>query len=280
MHAILAGLGPQAPDLSTHTEPESRSPVSDVRPDAVARGPRPVSISSKPPPATAVCPPTSCGPRGGAIRRSTTRSVCIWSRSAQRRVARNATSLGEVSDRLAASAPELPASFEGALIANELLDAMPVHQVVMREDGLREVYVDVARPLQGREHDTSSPARRWSPSKVRRRRRPSRPISIDSASRSNRAGAAKSTSRPSRGCGTRHGVCDAASSSSSTTDTRRGSCTPRRTRAERSRRTLAIAATAPNPPRRRPRGCSSRASGTSRRTWTSRVSGPPPKTKG
>ena len=29
------------------------------------------------------------------------------------------------------------------LIANELLDALPVHQVVMREDGLREVYVDV-----------------------------------------------------------------------------------------------------------------------------------------
>ena len=27
------------------------------------------------------------------------------------------------------------------LIANELLDALPVHQVVMREDGLREVYV-------------------------------------------------------------------------------------------------------------------------------------------
>jgi SAM-dependent MidA family methyltransferase len=27
---------------------------------------------------------------------------------------------------------------------------MPVHQVVMREDGLREVYVDVARPSQGR----------------------------------------------------------------------------------------------------------------------------------
>src|SRR4029077_15991483 len=30
---------------------------------------------------------------------------------------------------------------EGVLLANELLDAMPVHQVVMRDDGLREVYV-------------------------------------------------------------------------------------------------------------------------------------------
>src|SRR6266850_19961 len=39
------------------------------------------------------------------------------------------------------SSASLPESFEGALIANELLDALPVHQVVMREDGLREVYV-------------------------------------------------------------------------------------------------------------------------------------------
>jgi SAM-dependent MidA family methyltransferase len=50
--------------------------------------------------------------------------------------------LAEVADRLASSSPVLPDSFEGVLIANELLDAMPVHQVVMREDGLREVYVE------------------------------------------------------------------------------------------------------------------------------------------
>jgi SAM-dependent MidA family methyltransferase len=36
----------------------------------------------------------------------------------------------------------LPESFAGVLLANELLDAMPVHQVVMREDGLREIYVE------------------------------------------------------------------------------------------------------------------------------------------
>ena len=35
----------------------------------------------------------------------------------------------------------LPETFEGVLLANELLDALPVHQVVMRDDGLREVYV-------------------------------------------------------------------------------------------------------------------------------------------
>jgi SAM-dependent MidA family methyltransferase len=52
--------------------------------------------------------------------------------------------LGEVADRLVSSTARLPASFEGVLIANELLDAFPVHQVVMRPGGLREVYVDLA----------------------------------------------------------------------------------------------------------------------------------------
>ena len=50
--------------------------------------------------------------------------------------------LDTVSDRLASSSAALPASFEGILFANELLDALPVHQIVMRSDGLREVYVD------------------------------------------------------------------------------------------------------------------------------------------
>jgi SAM-dependent MidA family methyltransferase len=59
------------------------------------------------------------------------------------RVARSAqhATLAEVADRLTSSASSLPASFEGVLVANELLDAMPTHQVVMREDGLRETYV-------------------------------------------------------------------------------------------------------------------------------------------
>lgn len=50
--------------------------------------------------------------------------------------------LGAAVDRLSSSSATLPDSFEGVLIANELLDAMPVHQVVMRDAGLREVYVD------------------------------------------------------------------------------------------------------------------------------------------
>jgi SAM-dependent MidA family methyltransferase len=50
--------------------------------------------------------------------------------------------LDDVGDRLVGSGETLPDSFTGVLIANELLDAMPVHQVVMRENGLREVFVD------------------------------------------------------------------------------------------------------------------------------------------
>ena len=49
--------------------------------------------------------------------------------------------LADVATRLTSSSDSLPEVFEGILVANELLDALPVHQVVMREDGLREVYV-------------------------------------------------------------------------------------------------------------------------------------------
>jgi SAM-dependent MidA family methyltransferase len=52
------------------------------------------------------------------------------------------STLAESADRLVSSSTMVPESFEGVLIANELLDAMPVHQVVMRENGLREVYVE------------------------------------------------------------------------------------------------------------------------------------------
>jgi SAM-dependent MidA family methyltransferase len=57
--------------------------------------------------------------------------------------------LGEQADRLASSSPDLPPSFSGVLLANELLDALPTHQVVMREDGLREVYVGTERLATG-----------------------------------------------------------------------------------------------------------------------------------
>jgi SAM-dependent MidA family methyltransferase len=57
--------------------------------------------------------------------------------------------LADVADRLVSSTAVLPERFEGVLIANELLDALPTHQVVMREDGLREIYVS-ATPDAGR----------------------------------------------------------------------------------------------------------------------------------
>jgi SAM-dependent MidA family methyltransferase len=56
----------------------------------------------------------------------------------------HAETLSDTAERIASSSECLPASFEGALVANELLDALPVHQVVMRPEGLREVYVDLA----------------------------------------------------------------------------------------------------------------------------------------
>jgi SAM-dependent MidA family methyltransferase len=68
----------------------------------------------------------------------------------------HAGTLGDVADRLASSAPVLPDAFEGVLIANELLDALPVHQVVMREDGLREVYVSLQSSVVSRRSETAT----------------------------------------------------------------------------------------------------------------------------
>ena len=58
-------------------------------------------------------------------------------------------------DRLAASGAELPEQFRGILIANELLDALPVHSIVMTGAGLREVYVALRA---GRFVETTAPA--------------------------------------------------------------------------------------------------------------------------
>ncbi|MGE5245898.1 MAG: class I SAM-dependent methyltransferase [Betaproteobacteria bacterium] len=73
--------------------------------------------------------------------------------------------LGDLVGHLASSSSALPESFEGVLFANELLDALPVHQVVMREDGLREVYVSCpteaprsGAPLETIEGPLSTPA--------------------------------------------------------------------------------------------------------------------------
>ena len=78
--------------------------------------------------------------------------------SAEARAAQRAT-LGDVAERLVSAGRSLPPSIDGVLTANELLDALPVHQVVMREEGLREIYVDVAQPaLRTVEGPPSTPA--------------------------------------------------------------------------------------------------------------------------
>jgi SAM-dependent MidA family methyltransferase len=68
--------------------------------------------------------------------------------SAAARAAQAAT-LGDVADRIASSSAALPDRFEGVLVANELLDALPAHQVVMRAGQLREVYVDARAGTEG-----------------------------------------------------------------------------------------------------------------------------------
>jgi SAM-dependent MidA family methyltransferase len=50
--------------------------------------------------------------------------------------------LGRHTRLLASSTPDLSNAITGVVYANELLDALPPHLVVMREEGLREVYVD------------------------------------------------------------------------------------------------------------------------------------------
>ena len=65
--------------------------------------------------------------------------------------------LGPHLPRLVASSSELPDEVDGVIYANELLDALAPHLVVMREGGLREVYVDAdGDRLTTREHAVSS----------------------------------------------------------------------------------------------------------------------------
>ena len=51
--------------------------------------------------------------------------------------------LGSHASLLAHSSSALPDEVHGVIYANELLDALPTHAVVMTESGLREVFVDV-----------------------------------------------------------------------------------------------------------------------------------------
>jgi SAM-dependent MidA family methyltransferase len=68
--------------------------------------------------------------------------------------ARHQEMLQAHADRYAGSRADLPSSITGAVIANELLDALPVHVVVGSASGLREIYVD---QREGRLVETEGP---------------------------------------------------------------------------------------------------------------------------
>ena len=58
--------------------------------------------------------------------------------------AAHADTLGPHRACLAASSAAMPERVTGAILANELLDALPTHAVTMTADGVREIFVDVA----------------------------------------------------------------------------------------------------------------------------------------
>ena len=60
--------------------------------------------------------------------------------------AAQAETLRPTFDRPFYSSAVPPDRIDGVVFANELLDAFPVHQVVMRKDGLKEVYVSYGSP--------------------------------------------------------------------------------------------------------------------------------------
>ncbi|RPI54392.1 MAG: SAM-dependent methyltransferase [Acidobacteria bacterium] len=68
--------------------------------------------------------------------------------------------LGPHAALLAHSSAALPGDVSGVIFANELLDALPTHVVVMAENGLREVFVDVSDPSTLRHGSGSSRASR------------------------------------------------------------------------------------------------------------------------
>ena len=68
--------------------------------------------------------------------------LSLAERSPAARAAQRET-LGPHASRLVYSAAALPDGISGVIFANELLDALPTHAVVMTDSGLREVFVDV-----------------------------------------------------------------------------------------------------------------------------------------
>jgi len=60
------------------------------------------------------------------------------------------TTLRDHQSKREPSTATLPAPITGIVFANELLDALPVHPVVMGDPGLSEIYVDIVTPSDGR----------------------------------------------------------------------------------------------------------------------------------
>ena len=60
------------------------------------------------------------------------------------------TTLRDHQSKREPSTATLPAPITGIVFANELLDALPVHPVVMGDSGLSEIYVDIVTPSDGR----------------------------------------------------------------------------------------------------------------------------------
>ena len=73
--------------------------------------------------------------------------------------AAHAATLNDHPGKLARSGPDLPDTVHGVVFANELLDALPCHAIVMTCDGLRELVVDTeGDALIEREAPLSTPA--------------------------------------------------------------------------------------------------------------------------
>jgi SAM-dependent MidA family methyltransferase len=72
--------------------------------------------------------------------------------------AAQAATLGPHASLLTHSSASLPESVDGVVFANELLDALPTHVVVMTANGLREIFVDVSNDrFVERHEELSSP---------------------------------------------------------------------------------------------------------------------------
>ena len=105
------------------------------------RLPPPRLTWSKWPPATAGSRATCSTPwRGGIPKFYRSAALHLVERSAAAR-AQQRRRWRSHAGRLRSSSPDLPDSIHGIVFANELLDALPVHLVLMTRQGLGEIYV-------------------------------------------------------------------------------------------------------------------------------------------